>query len=182
MKQRLYFIAILPPEDIAKSVQEIKKEFADRYDSNEAYRRPAHFTLQAPFKIPEAHEEVIIPPLVSFAKDQEAFTVQLSGFNHFRDDVIFIDVDDPSPMKSLHKNLVNFLQNELDFTNKMIRNKSLMPHMTVAYRDLSSKNFQKAWKEFSSRSFDYLFEVNSIFLLKQDYTEWQPFYKFKFGG
>ncbi len=182
MKQGLYFIAILPPEDIAERVQSIKKEFAEKYDSSEAYRRPAHFTLQIPFKLPEQNEEVIIPQLIYFAKEQEPFVVNLSGYSHFRDDVIFIDVEDPSDMKLLHRNLIDFLQNEAGFTDKMIRNKSLTPHMTVAYRDLSPESFQRAWKEFSNRSFDYSFEVNSIFLLKHDYTRWQTCFEFTFSN
>ena len=181
MKQGLYFIAILPPPEIADKVQKIKKEFVEKYNSREAYRQPAHFTLQAPFRILEADEEVIIPPLLSFAQDQNPFTVQLSGFNHFRDDVIFIDIEDPSEMKSLHRNLISFLQNELDFTDGMIRNKNLMPHMTVAYRDLSTEKFHQAWAAFSSRSFDYFFKVNSFFLLKHDDKQWQPLQEFNLG-
>ena len=181
MKKGLYFIAILPPKNIAELVQAIKKEAAEKYDSKEAYKRPAHFTLIAPFKIPEQMEEVIIPQIIFFAEEQQPFTVSLSGFNHFRDDVIFIDVEDPSAMKTLHGNLIEHLQNEMGFSSKTARPKSLTPHMTVAYRDLSPKNFQKAWQEFKDRPFDYSFEVNSIFLLKHDYTQWQPFYEFKFS-
>lgn len=154
----------------------------DQYDSEEAYKRPAHFTLQIPFKIPEQAEEVIIPQLIYFAEDQEPFTVTLSGFNHFRDDVIFIDVEDPTEMKALHRNLIDFLQEEAGFTDEMIRYKSLTPHMTVAFRDLSSENFEKAWSEFQNRSFNYAFDVNSIYLLKHDFKRWQPFFEFKFSA
>ena len=180
MKQRLYFIAILPPDDIAARVQSVKKEFAEKYGSKAAYKRPAHFTLVAPFKIPEQQEEVIIPQLIYFAEEQQPFTLPLSGFNHFRDDVIFIDVEDSSAIKALHNNLSEHLQNEMGFSGKTVRPKSLTPHMTVAYRDLSPENFQKAWKEFKDRPFETSFKVNSITLLKHDYTQWQPFYEFEF--
>lgn len=176
-KDGLYFIAIRPPDDIANRVQEVKKEFMDKFDSKEAYNKPPHFTLQAPFKTSEEIEEIIVPHLIYFAEDQEPFTVNLSGFNHFRDDVIYIDIEDPSSMKLLHRNLVEYLQNELGFTKTT---KSLTPHMTVAYRDLTPENFERAWKEFQDRSFDYSFRVNSIVLLKHDYKRWQPFYKFHF--
>lgn len=179
-KKGLYFIAILPPDDIATRVQAVKKEFVNKYDSKEAYNKPPHFTLIAPFKIPEEAEEIITPQLIFFAEDQESFTINLSGFNHFRDDVIFIDVVDPAPMQVLHSNLIEHLQHEMGFSSKAARPKSLRPHMTVAYRDLSPNNFQNAWNEFKSRSFDYSFEVNSIFLLKHDYTQWQTFYEFEF--
>ena len=181
MKKGLYFIAILPPDDIWQKVQDIKKEFVQKYDSKEAYSKPPHFTLQVPFKTPEKFEEVLIPKLTGFAKTQPSFEVQLSGFNHFRDDVIFIDIEDPAKMKSLHKDLIGFLQEELSFTNKMIRHKSLTPHMTLAYRDLSAANFKKAWTEFSNRSFNYLFNVDSIFLMKHDYKQWQRHHEFEFS-
>lgn len=181
MKQGLYFIAILPPNDIAVRVQHIKKEFADRYNSEEAYKRPAHFTLQAPFKMPEKEEEAIISKLEFFTKDQQPFPVTLAGFNHFRNQVIYIDVEDSSDMKSLRRNLIDYLLDGVGFTDKMIGRKSLTPHMTVAYRDLSARHFEQAWEEFSTRSFDYSFDVNSIFLLKHDYKQWQPFHEFHFS-
>lgn len=178
-KEGLYFIAILPPDDIAQRVQEIKKEFVEEYESKEAYNKPPHFTLRAPFKAPEEIEERIIPQLIYFAEEQDAFTVNLSGFNHFRDDVIYIDVEDPAAMKLLYANLCEYLQNEMGFSETQNKN-SFTPHMTVAYRDLTSENFQRAWKKFQDRPFDYSFPVNSFYLLKHDYTRWQPFYEFNF--
>jgi len=178
-RQGLYFIGILPPDDIATKVQQVKKESVEKYDSKEAYNKPPHFTLQIPFKAPEEIEEVIVPQLIFFAEEQEPFTVNLSGFNHFRKDVIFIDVEDPTPMKSLHAELIEYLRNEMGFTNRS-KNNSFTPHMTVAYRDLTTDNFERAWKEFRDRSFDDSFQVGSIYLLKHDYTRWQPFYEFKF--
>jgi 2'-5' RNA ligase len=180
MKEGLYFMAILPPDDIANRVQEVKKEFVKKYDSKEAYNNPPHFTLIAPFKVPEQVEEVIVPQLIFFAEEQAPFSLQLSGFNHFRDDVIFIDVEDPSDMRALHSDLSEYLLNEMGFSEKSVKPKSLTPHMTVAYRDLTPNNFQKAWKKFNDQPFDYSFDVNSIFLLKHDYTRWQPFYEFTF--
>lgn len=79
MKEGLYFIGILPPDDIAEQVQKVKKVFVERYDSKEAYRKPPHFTLQVPFKMPEKAEEIIIPPLTFFAKDQTAIYRQIIG-------------------------------------------------------------------------------------------------------
>ena len=181
-KEGLYFIAIMPPDEIAQRVQEVKKEFVKKYDSEEAYNKPPHFTLRAPFKAPEEIEETIVPQLIFFAEDQSPFTVQLSGFNHFRDDVIYIDVEDPAPMQALHADLQEYVQNEMGFSNRKGNNNRFTPHMTVAYRDLTPDNFEMAWKEFRNRAFDYSFEVNSIYLLKHDYKQWQPFYEFNFGG
>ena len=179
-KEGLYFIAIMPPDEIAQRVQEVKKEFVEKYNSEEAYTQPPHFTLRAPFKAPEEIEETIVPQLIFFAEDQSPFTVQLSGFNHFRDDVIYIDVEDPSSMQSLHADLREYLQNEMGFSDQSSNN-TFTPHMTVAYRDLTAENFKRAWTEFKDRSFNYSFKVDSIFLLKHDYQQWQPFYEFNFG-
>lgn len=177
----LYFIAIMPPDDIAQRVQGVKKEFVDTYNSSEAYGKPPHFTLHPPFKAPEDIEEVVIPQLIFFAEDQQPFQVELSGFNHFRNDVIYIDVADPEPMQALHADLEEYLQNEMGFSERGSKNKEFTPHMTVANRDLTNQNFKRAWQEFSSRNFNYSFEVSSIFLLKHDYQRWQPFYEFNFS-
>lgn len=180
MKRGLYFIAILPPNHIAEKVQKIKKEFVDKFNSEEAYRRPAHFTLQPPFQIPEATEAELIDKLIRLGQTQNSFCIKLTDFNHFRDDVIYIDVEDPARIKALHADLIHFLQAECSFTDKMIRNKSLTPHMTVAYRDLDAEHFQRAWKLFKERSFSYSFQVKSIFLLKHDYKQWQVHHEFPF--
>jgi len=181
MKQRLYFLAILPPDEIAQKVQLIKKEFVEKYNSKEAYTRPAHFTLQKPFKRPEQSEELIKSKLNSFAEERHPFSVKLSGFNHFRNKVIYIEVDDPSQMKFFRSQLIDFLQNRLDFTDQMIGRKDFTPHMTVAYRDLSPENFRLAWNEFSNRTLDFTFSVKSFFLMKHDSKNWQPFHQFNFG-
>lgn len=181
MKEGLYFIAILPPDDIAGKVQAVKKEFVDYYNSREAYRRAAHITLQPPFKMAKSDEPLMIKLLKEFAARQQPFLVQLQGFNHFRDDVIYIDIANPEPMQSLYSNLIDFLQAECDFASDMIRDQPLNPHMTVAYRDLSSGDFQKAWDVFRKRSFNYQFKVGSIFLLKHDSKRWRPHHEFQFA-
>ncbi|MDZ7681592.1 MAG: 2'-5' RNA ligase family protein [Fodinibius sp.] len=69
----------------------------------------------------------------------------------------------------------------MGFSKRGRSNNDFTPHMTVAYRDLSPDNFERAWEDFQDRSFDYSFEVNSIVLLKHDYQRWKPFYEFNFS-
>lgn len=178
MEKRIYFLAILPPEPLAQKVKEVQNDIANNYGSKEAYKRPAHFTLIAPFKIPEKREEGIIPPLKAFADQQRPFTIQLNNFNHFDKRVIYIDVEDPTKMQQLQKKLRNHMIRQMDFSDQDVRPKELTPHMTVAFRDLSAENFQKAWKAYQHRTFSSSFTANTFHLLKHDNKQWHPFFEF----
>ncbi|NEQ19818.1 MAG: hypothetical protein F6K28_10405 [Microcoleus sp. SIO2G3] len=74
--QKLYFIALLPPEEIQDYANQIKQYFADHYGSRHAQKSPPHITLQPPFEwaysgIPalEEYVERILERLTEISKD-----------------------------------------------------------------------------------------------------------------
>ncbi|UJH91222.1 hypothetical protein LZ575_21950 [Antarcticibacterium sp. 1MA-6-2] len=60
---KLYFIAILPPEDIRRQIKDFKMEIALKYGAKHALKLPAHITLKSPFKILELQEKNLIDNL-----------------------------------------------------------------------------------------------------------------------
>ena len=50
MAEGLYFIGILPPEDIKKKITDIKHVVARKFGSKHALNSPPHITLRMPFK------------------------------------------------------------------------------------------------------------------------------------
>lgn len=46
------------------------------------------------------------------------------------------------------------------------------PHLTVAYRDLTHENFEKAWKEYENKIFEERFEVEKVGLYKHFDQKW----------
>ena len=79
----LYFLAIIPSEEISKRIKSLKLEIAEKYKAKHALKLPAHITLQIPFKIPETEEKKLIASLKSFAENQESFPLNLKDFGRF---------------------------------------------------------------------------------------------------
>ena len=46
------------------------------------------------------------------------------------------------------------------------------PHLTVAYRDLTSENFEKAWEEYEDKDFKERFDVQKVGLYKHFNQRW----------
>ncbi len=180
MSKQLYFIALLPPEDIREDVRELKLIMKKRFDASHALKSPAHITLQMPFRREEEMEDEIIESLENFASEQSEFDVQLNGFDAFPPKVLFIKVEDHDPVQDLHSKLNIVLTQSLSFTESEIK-KEMHPHITIATRDLNKAAFNAAWSEFKDRSFQASFKVSSLFLLKHNGKFWDIFRKFPFN-
>ena len=175
----LYYIAILPDDDICAEVLDMKMQFKDRYNATQAFKSPAHITLQMPFKRKACMERELTQCLANFSVVQDPFQVTLDGFGHFSDKVIFISVGECAHLSELKSGLsgvlgseLGFLENELSF--------NFHPHMTLAHRDLSPENFKMAWSEFKNRSYRAVFEVSSISLLRHNGRLWDVIANFPF--
>src|SRR5215471_5045375 len=91
-KTNLYFIAIMPPKEISEQVTEIKKDFAERFNSSKALRVIPHITLKAPFKFSD-HTELLrwfaLTPVATQSFQQEL--KNFGSFSNKRNPVIFVE-------------------------------------------------------------------------------------------
>ena len=175
LEESLYFIAALTPPEVASAVISIKLEFADRFESSHALKLPAHITLQSPFGMHQRDEKTLKKALTVFFSRMPSFQVQCRNFGSFsrgNSPVIFIQPVENKILNSIHKSLMLFLR-ELGFPKEKTSLK-FHPHMTVAYRDLTVDNYQKAWSEFEQRHFEADFQVEKIYLLRHDGKKWIP--------
>ena len=181
MSKQLYLIALVPPEDLRDEVRDLKLEMKEKFNASHALKAPAHITLQMPFRRDEAGEETLIPALEKFAGNQKSFNIYINGFDAFPPRVIFLKIEDHTPIGDLHSDLQLNLKNTLNFPEKELMNR-FHPHMTIATRDLSKKMFHKAWPEFQEREFESSFTANSLHLLKHNGKNWDLFREFGFGN
>lgn len=170
MKSKLYFIALLPPRDIADEVTRIKGEIAERYDSSHALKSPPHITLQMPFRRTE--ERLLTEQLKEFAAGQTAFSVTLDGYGCFPPKVIYIDVEDNPVLIRMQNELQDFLKKKLNFPENQLTTR-FHPHMTIAHRDLKKSVFPAAWAEFGTREFRRIFTADNISLLRHNGHSWE---------
>jgi len=179
VRKYLYFIAILPPADIAAEVTSIKQEIFEKYKSAHTLKSPAHITLQKPFSRTEQAEPSLLEFLEKIVDSISPFEIRLSGFGHFENRVLFINVLQNVCLKEVHRKLQQGLKEELNFSEKEIEI-NFTPHMTVAHKDLSPPMFKAAWQEFQNRKIECSFKAENLCLLKHNDKNWETFKLFNF--
>jgi 2'-5' RNA ligase len=178
MKKSLYFLAIIPPEDISIIVTALKTEAKTKFGSKHALKSPPHITIVPPFWLAEDQLLGLEAVITDSVKSQEIFSLNLNGFSCFTPRVIYIS-------NSLSNELANFQQNIFRksalFHNKSLKkNRLFTPHMTVAFKDLDPGKFAAAWDYFSAKSIDLRFQVEGLYLLKHQAKRWQITKSFEF--
>jgi len=178
MNQR-FFIALLPPDSMQDEVRQIQYDFRDRYSTQATLKSPPHITLIPPFELSSDRLEPLQIELEKFAKTRSSFTINLSGFAAFPPRVIYLNVVSNPILSRLYVDIAATLANNLDIHNPYA-SRPFVPHMTVAFRDLTPENFKLAWSEFSDRQIDFEFEVINLTLLAHDHKKWNVLSNFSF--
>ncbi|MEM6754384.1 MAG: 2'-5' RNA ligase family protein [Cyanobacteria bacterium P01_C01_bin.38] len=175
----LYFIALLPPQDIQDYATEIKQYFADNYDSKHAFKSPPHITLQPPFEWDSGKLTDLEECLQKFVRGRNSIPITLDGYNAFAPRVIYIDVVKTSELMNLQADLMVYLESNLGIVDKVGKLRGFTPHMTVAFKDLRKSEFKAAWVEFENRELHFEFNAEKLTLLKHENKKWnitQEFY------
>ncbi|BAZ17344.1 hypothetical protein NIES4071_92220 [Calothrix sp. NIES-4071] len=169
-KMHRFFIALIPPQHILDYVNQVKQHFADNYNSCGALKSPPHITLQPPFEWDEASVTQLEQYLKNFVSSRAAVSVTLNQYGAFPPRVIYIDVLKTPELKALQSDLMTFMESiGICCPNS---NRPFVPHMTVAFRDLTKHNFEVAWQEFEHRQINFEFIADNIFLLLHDGKRW----------
>jgi 2'-5' RNA ligase len=180
-KQR-FFIALVPPPDIQQQITQIKLYFAEHYNSSRALKSPPHITLQPPFEWAATDVPKLEEYLKAFAAKRLAIPITLSGFAAFAPHVIYVDVVKSSALLELQTDLMADFETDLGIVDRVSQSRSFVPHMTVAFSDLTKPNFEAAWLEFQGRSIFFEFTVSELILLIHDGSQWHVATKFLFAG
>jgi 2'-5' RNA ligase len=177
---RLFFIALLPPQDFQEGVTGIKQHFADNYNSRAALKSPPHITLQPPFEWPADKLSALQECLSVFAQTRVPVPVILSGFAAFPPRVIYINVLKTPALLTLQAELMAHLETELRIIDPKSKERPYSPHMTVGFKDLSKQSFKAAWPEFKDRPLQYNFTASQLTLLTHNGQRWDICAEFPF--
>ena len=159
----------------------------DQYNSSYAFHKISHITLQKPFRLddigkkndnPNKKLEKINRCLADVTHHVTPFVIKLSGFGHFGNKVLYIKISPNKTLFKLRDILQSSLKERLHFSSSMLGRSSFTPHVTIANRDLTKKNFERAWPNLKDRSFEHSFTCNCFWLMKHDKKKWVPFKKF----
>ncbi|HLO47825.1 MAG TPA: 2'-5' RNA ligase family protein [Kamptonema sp.] len=176
-----FFIALVPPQEIQEHITEIKQYFAEKYASSGALKSPPHITLQPPFRWLADDVGKLEECLEKFAIAHHPVPVTLSGFDAFPPRVIYGKPLKTPELLGIQKNLIEYLETNLEITDTVAKNRPFTPHMTVAFRDLTKENFKAAWSEFNKRSLNFEFTAYQLTLLLHDGDRWNISREFPFS-
>lgn len=172
-----YFIALVPPEPLLSSIQEIKQTMFDGYGTKGALRSPGHITLHMPFSWEEEKEERLLAELSAFTF-HTALQIQLKDYGSFEPRVVFINVVESAPLLALQQALVKHVKQKLRLFNQSDDMRGFHPHVTVAFRDLKKPVFYKLWEHYQQESFWAEFDCSSFCLLRQHNQRWEVYREF----
>ena len=166
MKQR-YLIAILPPTALTEAINQIRRACAQKFKVYKALKPPVHITLQFIGSLEESYEDKLINSL-SGARNFKPFIQQLDNFSGFQNaKAVFISGRKNKELDSLYKQIKACTKafNKDSFG-------SLTPHLTIAYRDVSSVLYPEILAYYKNENFHAEFEVNHFTLLKHYGSRW----------
>ncbi|KAM3114556.1 2'-5' RNA ligase family protein [Phormidesmis sp. 146-33] len=175
-----FFIALLPPQDIQDRVTEIKQYFTEHYATRHAHKSPPHITLQPPFEWSSGEVSQLEQSLKSFAQKARKVPIVLDNFAAFPPRVIYINVLKTPDLLTLQQQLMAHLEATLSIVDPVSKSRPFVPHMTVAFRDLTRQNFAVAWEAFHNKSLHYEFVGDRLTLLVHTGDRWTVASEFPF--
>lgn len=160
-----YMLVINPHSELSNRIFAVREDFAKKFQTDPfKWMRP--YIALASFSQYEMMEERITNRVHAIAMGQYPFKVELKDFGSFPSHTIYINVTTKIPLQELVRNLRQDTQRlmKLDEENKPYF--IMEPHITVG-RKLKPWQYEKAWLEYSHRSFSARFIADSMLLLKR---------------
>lgn len=159
-----YLLVLSPHEELRAQIQNIKKEFAEKYKAPQAVHTKPNVPLLT-FCSYEMTQERIVNRLGTIAMGITPFKIELNGFGSFPSHTIYVNVTTKVPIKELVKELKpaqGLLTVSKDHKPHFIEES----HLTIC-RKLKPWQYEQSWLEYSHRHFSGRFIADSMVLLKR---------------
>jgi 2'-5' RNA ligase len=174
-----YLLVLNPREELCARIQRVKKEFYDAYQAPTAIGGKPNLTLVR-FTQLELMEERIVQRLRTIAMGFCPFKVELKDFGSYPSHTIFINVTSKLPIRGLIveiRDVQRLMKLDKDHKPHFIDE----PHLPIA-RKLLPWQYEKAWLEYSNKSFTGRFIADAMLMLRRREGDraWQITERFAF--
>ena len=164
-----HFIGFIPPLDITRVVESDRK-WSEKYGCRSGHSTPVHVTLVPPFASDKSTDEIVdilkgILPLLS------PFVGKVDGYGSFGNRTIFLRVLPSEDWDNLSQVLAKGLRAMGESVK--VDGKKLIPHFTVANRDIPPESFSFMLDKLSSHGFSSNFTVDSVALFHREGRLWR---------
>lgn len=168
---KLYFVAVVLPEDLNKKIQVFKMFMQEKWGCAVGLKSPAHITLIPPFWMNEILEETFLHGLDALCKKEPSFTITTTNFSAFKPRTIFIEPVLNAGLKKL-KQTVDEFGNAHPQYGARPDTRPFHPHITIATRDLHKQAFAEAWAYFETKKFDAACNATGLSVLRHNTRFW----------
>jgi 2'-5' RNA ligase len=175
---QMYFIAVVLPPSLNEKILHFKNYMREQFNCLVALKSPAHITLVPPFWMEEKMEELLISEIDSISQ-RESFIMQTNNFSAFKPRTIFIALEANKELDQLKKDSDDHFIARKEFKIK-IDDRPFHPHITIATRDLTKKDFHLAWPHFEKKVFEEVWMADGISLLRHNKKNWDVIHTSQF--
>ena len=172
-----YYIALILPEPLQSDITAFKNDIHQRFGAKSALKSPAHITLFPPFNWQKEEENALKTTLDGFILENQtakrSLSIKLKNFDFFRKSTVFIPPEDNENLSILRGTLLTYLSTQIGLSDDKDATRPFHPHVTIVNRDISERDFEAIWAEYSSKTFEKAFVATAISLLRHNGTHWE---------
>jgi len=173
--QQLYFIALIPPENISQKIHQIKLYVSKKYHCKHSLKSPPHITIIPPFRYSDKKEIELIENIQSFNQNNfsQSIFVQINNYDVFLPKVVFIKVLHSNELQNLYEKTHHFVKTKLKIINDL-DSRPFHPHITIAFKDIKREETLTIKSDIEQIfPISETFEVSKITLLKYIHHQWE---------
>ena len=159
-----YLLVVNPAADVNEQLVAEKQQFYNIYKEEVAIKTKPHITI-ANFLAKEVMEETIIRYMHRIISVKKSFATMLNNFSGFPAHTIYVRVQNHEPFKQLAMDL-NIVDQYIRGNGCPAAHLISYPHVTLARR-LKREIYEKAIIDYSKKSFNALFVIDELVLLKR---------------
>jgi 2'-5' RNA ligase len=164
-----YLLVLNPHEELRNKIMDVKKHFAEKFQSETALYSKPHLTL-VNFVQYGMMEGRLLNRLNTIAMGYHPVKIELKDYSSFPAHTIYINVTSKMPIQELVKQIRTEAQQLMKLNNENKPHFILEPHITVA-RKLQPWQYEKGWLEYSHKQFTGRFIADAMLLLKRPVGE-----------
>ena len=159
-----YVLVLSPHEELSNKISSIKKEFAEKFKTDQAKYGKSHIALVT-FTNWGMMEERLLQRLQIIAMGITPFKIELKDYGSYPSHSIFINVPTKLPVQALVKDLKT-AQRLMKFNAENKPHFIEDPNIVMA-RKLKPWQYEQGWLQYSNRHFTGKFIADSMLLLKR---------------
>lgn len=175
-----------PPMKVVRDVNKLRVLISEKFDTGRSFDWEPHITIADKADIPCSKVDLAMQEIEKACKTKPIMVnTEGLGFLKIKNSpfenpyLIFIKVKVSKELQEFHDIIQEVVYR--DFKKPGLKWNNYMPHITLAYRDLTKENFIKAKKFFQNKKVktDYNFYVDNLHLMRMENGRIEEFKKFE---